>query len=182
MQLSVSQAFNASVEIARASEFPLLRLFTVGEEYTDSQHEYRQLRSVWQDWSVASPHAVGAGNWTVFSAACWFFGRALHEKLQVPVGLVSNNWGGTSIQPWMSPGAVQECPAPPLLVGMPPSPLQQVLHSQLGSRPMPHSPSVLWNTMVAPWTQQTFRGVRTMRSPSTSSLCCNAKHTAILPI
>lgn len=162
MQLSVSQAFNASAEIARASEFPLVRLFTVGEEYTDAEGEYRQLRSIWQDWSVASPHAVGAGNWTVFSAACWFFGRALHEKLQVPVGLVSNNWGGTSIQPWMSPDSVRTCQAPPQLTSSSRSslPLQEVLYPQLGSRPMPHNPSVLWNTMVVPWTQQTFRGVR----------------------
>jgi hypothetical protein len=85
MELTVSQAFNSSAEIARAGDYPLLRLFTVGQEYVDGQREYRQLRSVWQDWSVSSPHAVGAGNWTVFSAACNFFGRALQEKLQVPV-------------------------------------------------------------------------------------------------
>jgi sialate O-acetylesterase len=162
MELTVSQAFNASVEIARASESPLVRLFTVGQEYIDGEREYRQLRSIWQDWSVASPHAVGAGNWTVFSAACWFFGRALQEKLRVPVGLVSNNWGGTSVQTWMSPGAVQACQAPPLLASSSPlllsAPAPQV-HPQLGSRPMPSDPSVLWNTMVVPWTQQTFRGV-----------------------
>ena len=161
MQLSVSQAFNASTEIARASDFPLVRLFTVGQEYIDGEREYRQLRSIWQDWSKASPHAVGAGNWTVFSAACWFFGRALHEKLQVPVGLVSNSWGGTSIQPWMSPDAVQTCQAPPIVAHMGESqlPPHHVSYPQLRNRPMPHSASVLWNTMVAPWTQQTFRGV-----------------------
>jgi sialate O-acetylesterase len=163
MELTVSQAFNASVEIARASESPLVRLFTVGQEYIDGEREYRQLRSIWQDWSVASPHAIGAGNWTVFSAACWFFGRALQEKLQVPVGLVSNNWGGTSVQTWMSADAIQTCQAPPLLADLS-SPLllsapPPQVHPQLGSRPMPSGPSVLWNTMVVPWTQQTFRGV-----------------------
>jgi sialate O-acetylesterase len=106
MELTVSQAFNASVEKARAANYPNIRLFTVGQEYADASREYKQLRSVWQDWSVASPQAVGAGNWTVFSAACWYFGRALHEHLGVPVGLVSNNWGGTSIQTWMSAAAV----------------------------------------------------------------------------
>ena len=166
MELTVSQAFNASTEIARASEYPLVRLFTVGQEYIDGGREYRQLRSIWQDWSVASPQAVGAGNWTVFSAACFFFGRSLHEKLQVPVGLVSNNWGGTSIAAWMSPAAIRTCQAPPHLTATaasPAPPQPSVAHIQLGShsRPMPSDPSVLWNTMVAPWTQQTFRGVRT---------------------
>lgn len=70
-ELTVAQAFNASTELQRAAAFPLIRLFTVGGEYADSGREYRQLRSVWQDWSVASPQALGAGNWTVFSAACW---------------------------------------------------------------------------------------------------------------
>ena len=112
MELTVAQAFNASVEIQRGADFPLIRLFTVGGEYTDSAREYKQLRSVWQDWSVASPQALGAGNWTVFSAACWYFGRSLQQKLGVPVGLVSNNWGGTSIQPWMSPDAIKQCPVP----------------------------------------------------------------------
>jgi sialate O-acetylesterase len=157
MELTVSQAFNASTEVARASGYPLVRLFTVGQEYIDGQREYEQLRSIWQDWSVASPHAVGAGNWTVFSATCWFFGRELHEKLQVPVGLVSNNWGGTTIQTWMPPAAVRSCQAPPRMRTLTRPPRTQ--HPRLGSRPMPSGASVLWNTMVAPWTRQTFRGV-----------------------
>lgn len=140
---------------------------TQGQEYADtSRGAYRQLRSVWQDWSVASPQALGAGNWTVFSAACWYFGRALQESLHVPVGLVSNNWGGTSIAPWMSPDAVKACPA-----AMDTSQLE-LAAERLGmssedtpasvrstNRPMPTAPSVLWDTMVAPFTRQTFRGV-----------------------
>ena len=182
MELTVSQTFNASVEIARASESPLVRLFTVGQEYVDGEREYRQLRSIWQDWSIASPHAVGAGNWTVFSAACWFFGRALQEKLQVPVGLVSNNWGGTSVQTWMAPDAIQTCQAPPLLADSS-SPLQlppqtPQVHPQLGNRPMPNGPSVLWNTMVAPWTQQTFRGVVFYQGESDSHRGKNAEAEA----
>ncbi len=35
-----------------------------------------------------------------FSAVGFFFGKALTEKLGVPVGLIEAAWGGTPIQPW----------------------------------------------------------------------------------
>ena len=36
MELTVSQAFNHSAEIAAAADYPTLRLFTVGQEYSDT--------------------------------------------------------------------------------------------------------------------------------------------------
>ncbi len=33
----------------------------------------------------------------------YFFGRELHQKLDVPVGLITTAWGGTRIQPWIPP-------------------------------------------------------------------------------
>jgi len=44
-----------------------------------------------------------------FSAACWFFGRNLYDNLKVPIGLVSNNWGGTLVEQWSSPDVFQQC-------------------------------------------------------------------------
>ena len=79
---------------------------------------------------------------------------------------MSNNWGGTSIAPWMSPDAVKACPA-----AMDTSQLELAAERlrmssedtpvsvRSTNRPMPSAPSVLWDTMVAPFTRQTFRGV-----------------------
>ena len=47
--------------------------------------------------------------WTYFSAVCWFYGKYLYEQLNVPIGLVSPNWGGTPIECWSSPKALQNC-------------------------------------------------------------------------
>jgi len=35
-----------------------------------------------------------------FSATAYFFGRELYNKLHVPIGLISTNWGGTPAETW----------------------------------------------------------------------------------
>ena len=38
-----------------------------------------------------------------FSAAAYFFGRKLYQDLQIPIGLINASWGGSRIEPWISP-------------------------------------------------------------------------------
>ena len=33
----------------------------------------------------------------------YYFGRALHRTLQVPIGLIHSSWGGTGVETWTSP-------------------------------------------------------------------------------
>jgi sialate O-acetylesterase len=49
-------------------------------------------------WVEADPKVIGG--WT---AAGYFFGRDLQEKLKVPVGLIQSAWGGTRAETWTSP-------------------------------------------------------------------------------
>ncbi|MBQ6473899.1 MAG: beta galactosidase jelly roll domain-containing protein [Victivallales bacterium] len=37
-----------------------------------------------------------------FSATAYFFGRELYQDLKIPIGLLSDNWSGSCIQPWIS--------------------------------------------------------------------------------
>ena len=48
-------------------------------------------------WTVCTPETVGG-----FTAVGYAFGRELQDALDVPVGLLSINWGGTRIEPWIS--------------------------------------------------------------------------------
>jgi sialate O-acetylesterase len=45
-----------------------------------------------------------------FSAVGGYFGRKLHQELNVPIGLIANAWGGTRIQAWLSREALMTLP------------------------------------------------------------------------
>jgi len=47
---------------------------------------------------VCAPETVAG-----FTAAGYFFARELVKELDVPVGLIASNWGGTRIEPWIPP-------------------------------------------------------------------------------
>ena len=51
---------------------------------------------------MTSTHA----NLTLFSAVCYYFGKALHKRMAaegdvVPIGLIQNEWGGSLIEAWV---------------------------------------------------------------------------------
>ena len=49
-------------------------------------------------WSVCSPKSVLS-----FGAVPYFFGSKLHQELDVPIGLIATNWGGSTAEAWISP-------------------------------------------------------------------------------
>lgn len=66
--------------------------------------------------SALSPQENCAGSWvdcdsnTVknFSAVAYFFGKILHKRLDVPIGLISTNWGGTPAEVWTPENLVND--------------------------------------------------------------------------
>ncbi len=54
--------------------------------------------------------SVSSANVGQFSAAGYFFGRELHQKLGVPIGLIDSTWGGTPGQAWASGEAMETMP------------------------------------------------------------------------
>ncbi len=95
MQWSVNRALNPQAEI-QAAEFPHIRLFTVArnpaKEPVDDCVGKGQ-----GGWVDCNPQTVAG-----FSAVGYFFGRKLHQDLDVPVGLVNTSWGGTICEAWTS--------------------------------------------------------------------------------
>ena len=84
MQWSLQNSNNPKEEIA-AANYPNIRLFTVQRKVAESPQS-----DCTGEWTSCSPETVPG-----FSAVGYFFGRELHQKLKVPVGLIHTSWGGT---------------------------------------------------------------------------------------
>jgi sialate O-acetylesterase len=41
-----------------------------------------------------------------FTAVGWFFAEALRRSVDVPIGLINTSWGGSRIEPWISPAGL----------------------------------------------------------------------------
>ena len=100
MEWPLGAAMDAAKEVA-AGDHPRIRCIKAPHRLAGSPRFTIDAR-----WSVASRDSVGG-----FTAVGWFFARAIEERLDVPVGLVSVNWGGTHIQPWIPLGALARHPA-----------------------------------------------------------------------
>ena len=92
MEMPVEGVKNAKAEIA-AANYPKIRLFRALNRVAPYPLEDIAAHT----WVAATPESVKD-----FSAAAYFFGRELHKKYGVPVGLIESNWGGTPAEAWTS--------------------------------------------------------------------------------
>jgi sialate O-acetylesterase len=108
MQMTVTQIFNGTEEIANAGSFPKIRVFTAALKASAAPIE--ELLGINLNWSIASPQSVGGVAWDYMSAVCWLYGRMIHQGLGGrPIGLIATSWGGTAIENWMPTKAAQDC-------------------------------------------------------------------------
>ena len=54
-------------------------------------------------WREASTQSIAE-----FSATGYFFGKNLYDVLNIPIGLIETDWGGTCIESWMSEEAAKK--------------------------------------------------------------------------
>ncbi len=99
MAMTVSRALNFDSEKANA-DLPLIRMFRESSGGSDEPQTDAK-----GSWAVCSPDTVGS-----YSATLYFFGRELHQKLDVPVGLINSSVGGTPIESWVAADAQAATP------------------------------------------------------------------------
>jgi len=100
MGMTVSGVQDKAREIAEAKH-PQIRMFKVPNVALDEPANDVPRGA----WTVCSPETVSG-----FSATAYFFGRDLHEALKQPIGLINTSWGGTRIEPWISPASLEKDP------------------------------------------------------------------------
>ncbi len=83
-----------------AANDPGLRLFTVPRSSLPAPQD--DCRGQWQ---VSTRETM-----THFSAAAYFFGRELRNRLGVPVGLLNTSWGGTPVESWIPEASLRGIP------------------------------------------------------------------------
>ena len=90
MGWSVGQSDDRDLE-SMSAKFPNLRLISVPQVGTqEPQNDFNG------KWEATTPETA-----INFSAVGYFFGRKLHQILDIPVGLIDNAWGGSACEAWI---------------------------------------------------------------------------------
>lgn len=99
MYWSVEKSNHGITEVARA-DFPDLRLISVPTRAEKTPQDDFQ-----GEWDICTPKTVPG-----FSAVAYFFGRDIHRKLKIPVGLIHCSWGGSACEAWINPDVIARHP------------------------------------------------------------------------
>lgn len=135
MQMSVASSANAQDTIANSAD-PMVHLITIPRQGTDEP-----LSNVNAQWVECGPRTTPD-----FSAVAYFFGRDLRKARDVPIGLISTNYGGTPAEAWTRRGALEEVPE-----------LKHYVTGGNGRRD-PGRPMALYNAMIAPVIPYAIKG------------------------
>ena len=83
-------ATHGSKAAIAAADHPQIRLFHVPKVQKPKPAD-----DVQASWKVCSPDTIPS-----FSAVLYYYGKQLHDELDVPIGLINSSWGGSPIEPW----------------------------------------------------------------------------------
>ncbi|HVS34452.1 MAG TPA: sialate O-acetylesterase [Gemmataceae bacterium] len=140
MEMSLNSCAGGK-EAAADSKNPKIHLFTVPHKI--AADPTTDLSSKWVE---CGPDTVGG-----FSGVAYYFGRDLQKALNVPVGLIESNWGGTVAEAW-TPRANLE--GNPDLKGLVPAEIK-IDNQKLN----PNQGTVLFNGMINPLLPFAIKGV-----------------------
>lgn len=156
MAFPVKKCDNADSVLASVKR-PQLRIFQTFGKYAARPQSFCK-----GQWQLCTPETVAG-----FSAVAYFFGVALQEKINVPIGLVNSSYGGTPIIAWTPAEFLPEKEIPATPLPMPKSPASSIKTAAMTPVKTPaissgfdkKSPSGLYNAMIHPLVPLALRGV-----------------------
>ena len=137
MEWSGDQQLKQSLEEAPNAANQKIRFFYVPKATADTPQE-----DVRSGWKVCSPEEM-----IHFSAIGYFFGKKLQHELNVPVGLINSNWGGTPAEVWTPKEVVEQDPV-----------LKEASLKLKPSDGWPISPGASFLAMISPLTKFRIAG------------------------
>lgn len=97
MEMSASWGIKNGDEEVQKANYPNIRFFTVPKLTAETPQN-----NLLGNWTECSPESM-----KYFSAVGYFFAKQLHTDLKdVPIGLISSNWGGTPAEIWIAEDVV----------------------------------------------------------------------------
>ena len=82
-----------------------------------------------------------------FSAAGYFFGKKLHQKLNVPIGLIQSAWSGTPVELWEPNEVIESDPV-----------MKEAATKIKDVTYRPNKPGLIYNAMIYPISNYTIAG------------------------
>ncbi len=96
----VKDTLNASAEIAKSAN-PLIRHNAAPRRASSTPQDEIEMTG----WQLAGPETT-----VLFTATGYYTARELQKDVKIPIGLLNISYGGTQVESWMSPKALQENP------------------------------------------------------------------------
>jgi sialate O-acetylesterase len=139
-QSNMEQSVNGAHEPdkVKAGANPQVRFFDVPNVPSD-----KPVSDVKASWVVATPQSIGR-----YSAVAYHFANHLNKTLNVPVGIIQSDWGGTICEAWASRESLEA----ELTLK------QQILEMGKYQPQGPNRPCVLYNGMIAPLVPYAIKG------------------------
>jgi sialate O-acetylesterase len=144
MEWTVAASANAKAEAA-AADHPRIRHIKIAHLPSDKPQS--DVKS--GGWQVCTPQTAPS-----FTAVGYFFARHLQQELDVPIGLIGSNWGGTRIEPWIPPEGFMSVPALKDIAAK----LDQFPSKGAKGQINHQTPLALYNGMIAPLVPYAMRG------------------------
>lgn len=138
MEWSGAHGLTQSKEEAPLATNSMIRFFYIPKATSETPQDDLSAR-----WVVCSPEEM-----MHFSAVGYFFGKHLNQKLDVPVGLINSNWGGTPAEVWTPREIIEEDPD-----------LRAAAAKLKPFAWWPHEPGLAFNAMIHPITPFRIAGV-----------------------
>lgn len=114
-----------------------IRFFTVDKKASEYPQDYAD-----GEWVTCDEETLKR-----FSAAGYFFGKKLHDELNVPIGLIQSAWSGTPIELWEPESVIDSDPM-----------MKKAASEIIIKSHRPHQPGYLYNAMIYPISNYTISG------------------------